>query len=82
MLARLIARAGRLKGRWVEVIRMAHGVFRATIQLGNDAMQDPGDVADALERVAAKLRDTGTEGGSIRDENGSIVGVARFEMDD
>jgi hypothetical protein len=48
-------------------------MFELKIELGNDAMQTRGDVADALVRVVAELMGDGNEGG-IRDENGNTVG--------
>lgn len=50
--------------------------FKCTIELGNDAMQTPEAVADALEQVAARLRG-GARSGTIVDDNGNKVG--RFE---
>jgi hypothetical protein len=47
--------------------------FTVKIYLGNDAMQTPEDVADALRRVAEQL-ENGTTEGSIRDINGNTVG--------
>lgn len=51
--------------------------FTLTIELGNEAMRSPGDVAGALRRAANTLED-GFSGwheiSAIRDENGSTVG--------
>lgn len=47
--------------------------FKLTIRLGNDAMQTREDVAEALVRVAEKLR-AGLETTTIRDLNGNTVG--------
>jgi hypothetical protein len=53
--------------------------FTLEIELGNDAMQTPEDVTDALEEVVKQIRDRHwdgwTPGGeSIRDINGNTVG--------
>lgn len=53
--------------------------FTIKIELGNEAMQDPSDVAEALERVADDLRDFGfahilVVDRKIRDLNGNTVG--------
>jgi hypothetical protein len=52
--------------------------FTLTIELGNDAMSDPGDIADALETTADTLRMYGFSEGiiysTIVDENGNTVG--------
>lgn len=58
-------------------------MFELKIKLGNEAMQTPGDVAEALQRVACQVEfrihvpDMG--GGQIRDLNGNIVGEWRYE---
>jgi hypothetical protein len=49
-------------------------MFTLKIRLGNDAMQDPADVAEALERVARELRDSGFRPTRIKDLNGNTVG--------
>jgi len=41
--------------------------FKLEIELGNDAMQTPEDVADALEAVASKLKNTGRHEGVVFD---------------
>lgn len=48
--------------------------FTLTITLGNDAMQDGGDIAEALEWVADHTDIMGSREGSIRDRNGNTVG--------
>ncbi len=48
--------------------------FRLKIELGNAAMQDPGDVAQALRQVAVELADEGFSGSKIMDANGNTVG--------
>lgn len=47
--------------------------FALNIELGNDAMQDGSDVADALIDVADRLRAGGTSG-SVIDDYGNTVG--------
>jgi len=47
--------------------------FTLRIELGNDAMQTPYDVARALQAVASRLMG-GDENGGIRDANGNSVG--------
>jgi hypothetical protein len=54
-----------------------------TVQMGNDAMQVPADVALAVIRVGVRLMDADTLGaGIIKDENGNYVGNWRFVPDD
>jgi hypothetical protein len=54
--------------------------FTLEIELGNAEMQTPDHVAEALNRTADKLWNTGwahnprEEGGSVRDLNGNRVG--------
>lgn len=48
--------------------------FTLKIKLGNDAMQTPEDVADALEKTAHTLRRGRVAEATIRDENGNTVG--------
>lgn len=53
-------------------------IFTLSIHMGNDAMQTPADLAEALRELAGKLSGYGniTPGsGSIRDINGNNVGV-------
>ena len=52
---------------------MAAKTFKLKIELGNEAMLTPEDVADALETVAAKLRN-GNRQLPIFDTNGNKVG--------
>jgi hypothetical protein len=54
--------------------------FRVHIELGNDAMQTPTDVANALRAIATKLEDATIrdQGWSIRDENGHTIGSYGF----
>jgi hypothetical protein len=51
-------------------------MFRLKIRLGNAAMLDPQDVAEALVEVAEKLRNEGGGDGrgNVRDVNGNTVG--------
>lgn len=55
--------------------------FKLSIELGNDAMQTSQDIANALNGVAARLKDVGTSPmhGVIRDINGNRVG--EWEVD-
>lgn len=48
--------------------------FTLRIEIGNAAMSDAGDVADALARVASMVGETGSWEGSISDYNGNTVG--------
>lgn len=52
--------------------------FKLKIELGNDAMQTPEDVADALEKVVRDLRN-GVRNRNIYDENGNKVGEFHYE---
>ena len=52
---------------------MAAKTFKLKIELGNEAMLTPEDVADALETVAAKLRN-GNRQLPIFDTHGNKVG--------
>ena len=52
--------------------------FKLTVELGNDAMQSPADVADLLRRLARRLDDWGRwqatrDGGHLMDLNGNSV---------
>ena len=51
--------------------------FKLTIRMGNEAMQTPEDVADALEEVVSTLRQ-GRVSGSVFDDNGNNVGTWCF----
>ena len=58
--------------------------FSLNIELGNETMQTPDDVAEALLRVIARLQD-GHKEGAIRDLNGNTVGtfaLASFPLDE
>ena len=49
--------------------------FTLTIKLGNDAMQDYYDIAEALTRLGALMADYGDDTPSvIMDQNGNRVG--------
>jgi hypothetical protein len=50
-----------------------YGIFKIEIKLGNDAMQQHADVANALLDVAVKLYKGHVSGGII-DTNGNTVG--------
>jgi len=47
--------------------------FTLQIELGNEAMQTPDDIADALQRTASHVQ-AGYGNGTIRDLNGNSVG--------
>jgi hypothetical protein len=49
-----------------------------TLELGNEAMQTPDDITDALLRTIARIQD-GHKEGNIRDVNGNTVGSFSFE---
>jgi hypothetical protein len=51
--------------------------FTLSLELGNDAMRSPDDIADALRRVAQMIENSQSGGGSIMDNNGNTVG--KFE---
>ncbi len=53
-------------------------MFEAKIETGNEAMQSPYDVAQALRRIATKL-DRDLQAGTVLDENGNTVGSWTFE---
>lgn len=54
--------------------RLRGEAFTLRIELGNAAMSDAADVADALARVASMVGETGSWEGSIADGNGNAVG--------
>ena len=58
-------------------------IFKLEIALGNAAMQEPSDVADALGNVAGQLQGRAVDdwGGyqGIKDENGNQVGSWHVE---
>jgi len=57
--------------------------FKLKIILGNEAMQTPEDVGNALEYIAMRLKRGATDG-NIKDANGNNVGTfyGDFELDD
>jgi len=61
-------------------------MFELKIELGNDAMQTPRDVAFVLKKLASKLDDMGgfalVDGGKIMDANGNSVGKWDVEIDE
>jgi hypothetical protein len=57
---------------------MSQERFTVEIELGNDAMQNGEDVANALVEMAADLR-IGQESGVVRDFNGNTVGRWAFD---
>jgi hypothetical protein len=52
--------------------------FTARIELGNNAMQNAEDVADALLRLAGEIRHANRTDGAIADLNGNTVGRWRL----
>jgi hypothetical protein len=53
-------------------------IFVLTIELGNEEMQTPDNVADALKSVIMRLSEQEKfEGGKIHDINGNTVGAYR-----
>lgn len=53
--------------------------FELRIVLGNDAMTDRNDLANALSETAKRVRD-GATGGPILDANGNGVGHFKMEV--
>jgi hypothetical protein len=51
--------------------------FELRITMGNEAMSSPGDVIDALRRVA-QMKENGGYEGWIMDNNGNTVGEYRY----
>lgn len=56
--------------------------FNITVALGNAAMGDRYDVADALDALAARLRASDDRTGMLRDVNGNKVGWWEFVNDE
>lgn len=54
-------------------------VFRLEIKIGNAAMKEVGDLAEALRKLADRV-DEGNVNGVIRDENGNTVGGFRLDQ--
>lgn len=59
---------------------MNYAGFKLTITLGDSAMSEPGDVADALERVRGHIH-RGRTSGSVMDVNGNTVGEWAFKTE-
>ena len=55
--------------------------FELKVELGNEAMNEPRDLAKALRTVAAELEDGEQFGGDIADDNGNTVGTYAFHYD-
>lgn len=53
--------------------------FTIDITLGNDAMQEPTDVAEALNDIAKMLNEHGFSRGAVIDSNGDRVGRYAYE---
>lgn len=56
--------------------------FKLRIRLGNAAMMNGADVADALRRVADVVQDSGDDSAGIRDLNGNTVGSWDLSLPD
>lgn len=52
--------------------------FELKIKLGNEVMQTPEDVAEALTRIADAIRSYDEFNRTIRDLNGNIVGECKL----
>lgn len=70
----------RLEEGWIKTLKR----FKLEIELGNEEMQSPEHVADALEHLAEVLRENSenvlrNEKQSIFDVNGNDVGYWRFQ---
>lgn len=52
-------------------------MFRLSVHMVNEAMRTPGDLAQALYRVAKEVAQTGEMEGVIMDNNGNTVGHYR-----
>lgn len=64
---------------------MISGKFTMSIELGNDAMQSPQELSEALEELATKIAsidpmETRAEG-KILDDNGNEVGTWEYEAE-
>jgi hypothetical protein len=57
------------------------GTFRLYIELGNDAMQGPSDLAEALRDIADKVEVRAEYPQKIMDVNGNTVGEWTVEPD-
>lgn len=53
------------------------GTFTLTVEMGNDAMRTPVDLADAVAAVARRVA-VGERVGDVRDLNGNTVGNYEF----
>lgn len=58
---------------------MLTGTFTLSIQCGNDAMQTPEQIADALQDVIGRIRRHQGLGASVYDANGNKVGETTYE---
>lgn len=71
--------------RAIATRRGKDNMFKLHIQLSNDAMQGPGDVARALRELADKLDDPGLSSdpydttGRIKDANGNTIGFWSYK---
>lgn len=61
------------------------GTFKIKIEMGNDAMQTPRELAQALREVAAEIEGIDlreTKSRRISDDNGNTVGKWSFDGED
>lgn len=60
------------------------GKLVVTIELGNDAMQTPKDVAEALRELATTIegKEAGNHSGTILDDNGNTSGSWELEVEE
>lgn len=62
-----------------------NGFFRLKIEMGNDTMQTPSDLAQALREMAAKVESediTESREGKVLDDNGLAVGSWKYHDED
>lgn len=64
---------------------MVSGKFNCNIELGNDAMQNPQELAEALRELANRIENidetTILDGAKILDDNGNEVGSWEYEVE-
>lgn len=60
-------------------------ILKIEIEVGNDAMKRPNELADALQQVSRRVRGANMkdgEGAKIMDANGNSVGRWGYHLDD
>lgn len=61
------------------------GKFKLSIEMGNDAMQTPRELAEALRELATRvesIEETETNAGAkVLDDNGNEVGTWEYEVE-